>query len=159
MFDQLNDEKSSITKRRNLPFWALLSIWLVMSTGFTAYNWFLVRQDEAIAPHEQIVVGSIYKTTHWKQDTAFYSFTYADRKYYGSEIVGPDKMCICDVPVYFDPAHPSTSTLVDYLRKSKQDHSMMIGCGYASEGLAVILALVLWIKRSKTKSTENVSQV
>jgi uncharacterized membrane protein len=36
---------------------------------------------------------------------------------------------------------------------------MMIGCGYASEGLAVILVFVLWIKRSKSKSTVNVSQV
>jgi hypothetical protein len=142
-------------RRRNLPLWGLLLIWLVMSISFMIYNWFLVRQDEAIAPREQVVLGSIYRTSHWKQGTAFYSFTYAGRKYHGREMVRPDQLCLCDVAVYLDPAHPSTNTLVEYRHKSRQDHSMMIGCGYASGGLGVILAFVLWIKNSKMKSTED----
>ena len=142
-------------RRRNLPFWGLLLIWLIMSVGFMIYNWFLIRQDQAIAPAERAVLGSIYRTTRWKQDKAFYSFTFAGQKYYGSEIVGPDKMCICDVVIYFDPEHPSTNTLVEYRKKSKQDHWMMVGCGDASAGLAVALAFVLGLKMTRARAVQT----
>jgi hypothetical protein len=151
---QLAVRRKKQKQRKNLPFWGLLTIWLVMGSGFSAYFWFLVRQDESIAPREKVVLGSIYKRTHWKHESACYSFTYAGREYHGCETVRPDQ-CFCDVAVYFDPAHPSTNTLVKYRHKSKQDHEMMIGCAYASAGLAAILAFVLWIKRSRKQSQEN----
>lgn len=141
--------------RRRLPVWGILSILLTMAIGFTLYNWFLVGQDEAIASRERTVLGSIYRTTRWKQSTAFYSFTYAGREYKGSEIVGPDKMCICDVAVYFDPERPSTNTLVEYRRKKKQDHSMMVGCGYASLALGVGLVCA-WALKRRTDSAKEV---
>jgi hypothetical protein len=143
---------------KNIPLWGMLTIWLVMAIGLSAYNWFLVCQDEATAPREQVVLGSIYRTTHWKQDTAFYSFTYAGRNYKGSEMVRPDKMYIGDVAVYFDPEHPSLNTLVEFHHKSRQDHGMMVGCGYASVGLAALLACVLAFKKVKERSVQGSPQ-
>jgi hypothetical protein len=161
MFDQLDDkEPLEANKRKRLPFWAMLLIGLVMSTGFTAYNWFLVRQDERIAPKEQVALGSIYKSTNGKGGPrVFYSFLYVGKNYHGDDGVARESVLSNHVAVYLDPDDPATNTLTEYRLKSKQDHQMMIGCGYASEGLAVILALVLWTKRSRTKSTQNVSQV
>ena len=161
MFDQLDDKEPVETARRKrLPFWAMLLIWLAMSTGFTAYNWFLVRQDERIATKEQVALASVYKSTDGKGGPrVFYSFLYDGEKYQGDDGVARGSILSNHVAVYFDPEHPATNTLTEYRLKSKKDHRMMIGCGYASEGLAVILALVLWIKRSSKKSTENVSQV
>ena len=141
-------------QRKNLPFWGMLTIWLVMAGGFALYQRFLVLQDDAIAPRERSALGSMYKFTHRKHDKAFYSFTYAGREYYGSEIVAPNH-CFCDVAVYFDPNHPSTNTLIEYRRKSKQDHDLMMWCIYAAGALAVILACVLWLKNiRKSRETE-----
>ena len=138
------------SRRRNLPFWGMLTIWLVMAIGFTAYQWFLIRQDDAIAPRERSALGSMYKMTHWKQDKAFYSFTYEGREYHGSEIVAPGH-CFCDVAVYFDPDHPSTNTLVEYRRKSEQDRKMIVGCSYVSMALAIIFACVLLLRKERSK--------
>ncbi len=145
-------------RRRNLPFWALLTIWLVMAIGFAAYQWFLVRQDNAIAPREQVALGSMYKLTHGKSTTAFYSFTVAGKEYKGSEMVRSDH-CFCDVAVYFDPNDPSTNTLVEYRRKSRQDHAVMMGCSYAALGLAVILACVLMFKKATQNQEAEYSHV
>jgi hypothetical protein len=128
----------------------MLTIWLVMSTGFAAYNWFLVRQDKAIAPREQVALGTMYNLSHGRSTTASYSFNFAGKEYRGSEMVSSNH-CFCDVAVYFDPNHPSTNTLVEYGRKAKHDHDMMIGCSYASVGLATALACVLAFRKSKTK--------
>jgi hypothetical protein len=143
---------------RRLPFWGMLLIWLVMSIGFGAYQRFLVQQDQAIAPREQAMLGTVYKVTHGKQYTAHYSFKYEGKEYRNSEITRPDQG-VCDVAVYFDPRNPSTNTLVEYRHKINQDRWVMHACGYASIGLAGTLAVVLWIKRSRTRSTEQVSQV
>jgi len=140
--------RAKLRRRRNLPLWGILLIWLVMSAGFMVYNWFLVRQDEAIAPRQQVVLGSITAIHHGKSDTASYSFTYEGREFHGSQIVSPDQY-FGSVAVYFDSAHPSTSSLVDYRRKAKLDHSLMVGCGYTSVGLAVVLAFVLYLKKAK----------
>jgi hypothetical protein len=160
MHDQLIAEKPKRKPRRrrrkNLPFWAMLLIWLAMSTGFAAYNWFLVRQDERIAPKEQIALGSIYKSTNGRHGPrVYYSFSYEGKEYHGSESVAYGSVIGKYVAVYLDPNDPTTNTLTEFRLKSASDHKMMIGCGYASEGLAVILAFVLWIKRSKKQSTEN----
>jgi len=100
----------------------------------------------------------MYKMSHWKTDRAFYSFEYAGRKYHGSQIVSPDH-CFCDVAVYFDPHHPSTNALVEYRRKARQDYGMMVGFGYASIGLAAILACVLVLRKPKNKPESDYSSV
>jgi hypothetical protein len=141
-------------RRRNLSFRGMLTIWLAMSIAFTSYQRFLVWQDQAIAPREQIALGSMYKFTHWKHDKAFYSFTFAGREYHGSEIVAPNH-CFCDVAVYFDPNHPSTNTLVEYRRKSRQDHLVMIWCAYVTIGLVILLAFVLALKKARQKPEAN----
>jgi hypothetical protein len=144
-------------RRKNLPFWAILTIWLVMSTGFAAYNWFLVRQDEAIAPREQVALGTMYKLSHGKSTTASYSFEYSGKTYRGSETVSSNH-CFCDVPVYFDPDHPSTNTLVEYRRKINLDHGMMVACSYVSVGLAIILGCVVWALR-KSEQPSGIDSV
>jgi hypothetical protein len=154
MFDQLDDEEPKIRSRRRLPFWAMLLIWLGMSAGFTIYNWFLVRQDERIAPKERVALGSIYKSTNGRGGPhVYYSFDVDGKSYRGDEGVG--RYPINHVAVYFDPSDPTTNTITEYRLKRKQDHSIMIGCSYASEGLAAILVLVLWAKKSKNKPMEN----
>jgi hypothetical protein len=158
MFEQLDDQEPKLRRRRRLPFWAILTIWLVMAIGFAAYNWFLVRQDEAIAPREQVVLGSVYKISHGKTDTAFYTFNFAGRAWHGSEMA-PYKQCVCDAAVYFDPTNPSNSSLVEYRRKSRLDHRMMTGCGYASAGLGAALACVLVLKKARRKSQADYSRV
>jgi hypothetical protein len=137
-------------RRKNLPFWGMLLIWLIMSAGFAAYSWFLVRQDELVAPRERVVWGTIHKMTHWKSNKAFYSFTFAGKEYHGNEIVPPDQYC-CDVVVYLDPARPSTCSLVEFHHKSKQDRSVMKGCTYAAVGLAAALAFTLLLKWKRKK--------
>jgi hypothetical protein len=141
-------------RRRNLPLWRLLVIPLVISVGFMIYRWFLVRQDEAIAPREQVVLGTVYKVTHGKQYTAQYSFAYEGKVYRGSEITHPDQ-CVCDAAVYFDPTNPSTNTLVEYRRKSKQDRWMMHACSYTSIGLAVALACIWGLKKPRGESAQG----
>lgn len=138
---------AALRRRRKLPFWGMLTIWLVMAVGFAAYNWFLVRQDQAIAPRENVALGTMYKLSQWKGTTAFYSFKFAGKEYRGSEAVAPDH-CFCDVAVYFDPDHPSTNTLVEYRRKAKEDHDMMRDSSYASVGLAALLACVLAMRNT-----------
>ena len=137
-------------RRQRLPLWAILTIWLVMSVGFAVYSWILVRQDEAIAPGEQVARGSVYKVNHGKHDTALYTFSFAGETYYGSDSVRSDQ-CLCEVAVYFDPAHPTTNNLVEYRLKSLQDNGVMIGCSYAAIGLAALLTLVLAFKKARQK--------
>jgi cytoskeletal protein RodZ len=141
-------------RRRNLPLWGMLSIWLVMSLGFAAYNWFLVLQDEAVAPREQMALGTINHISHGKHDTAHYSFTYAGKEYHDEEMVRSDQTP-GDAVVYFDPTHPSTSSLVEYRRKSKQDRSVMKGCLYAAIGLTAALTFTLFLKWKKKDSLEK----
>ncbi len=160
MFDQLDDQELVTKRRRRLPFWAMLLIWLSMSTGFMTYNWFQVRKDERIAPNEKVALGSIYKSTHGKGGPrVFYSFSYDGKEYHGDDSVAYGSVLSSHVAVYLDPNDPATNTLTEYRSKSAFDHKIMIGCGYASEGLAGILALVLWIKRSKKQSAGNNSVV
>lgn len=141
---------AALRRRKHVPFWGMLTIWLVMSAGFAAYNWFLVRQDESIAPREHVALGTMYKLTQGRHGpTASYSFTFEGKKYYGSESVSSDH-CFCDVAVYFDPTHPSTNTLVEYGRKAKLDHGMMVWCSYGSLVLAAILGCVLALRRPKS---------
>jgi len=158
MFDQLDDTEPVTKSRRRLPFWAMLLIWLSMSIGFAIYNWFLVRQDERIAPIERVALGSIYKSTDGRGGPhVYYSFEVDGKTFRGDEGVG--KYAINHVAVYFDPSDPATNTITEYRLKREQNRSMMIGCGYASGGLAVILVLVLWIKKPEKKSMENDSIV
>ena len=92
----------------------------------------------------------MYNLSHGKTTTASYSFKFAGKEYRGSDTVSSNH-CFCDVAVYFDPNHPSTNTLVEYGRKAKQDHAMMMGCSYASVGLANALACVLAFRKPKNK--------
>jgi hypothetical protein len=147
-------------KRKNLPFWGMLSIWLAMSTGFAIYNWFLVKQDERIAPKEQVALGSIYKSTNGRRGPrVFYTFPYDGKQYHGDDSIAYGSTVSSHVAVYFDPDDPTTNNLVEYRHKSKQDHEIMIGCGYAAAVLAALLAFVLWIQRSGNQSKENYSIV
>jgi hypothetical protein len=122
MFDQLDDKEPVETnKRKRLPFWAMLLIWLVMGTGFTAYNWFLVRQDERIAPKEQVALASIYKSTDGKGGPrVFYSFLYDGEKYQGDDGVARGSILSNHVAVYLDPDDPATNTLTEYRFKEQE---------------------------------------
>jgi hypothetical protein len=133
--------------RKRLPFWRMLLIWLIMSIGFMTYNWYLVRQDESIAPREQVALGNMYKRNHGRTESACYSFSYGGKEYHKCETVS-SVQCFCDVAVFFDPTNPSLSSIKEYRLKSAFDHKIMVGCGYASVGLAVILAFVLLRKNS-----------
>lgn len=141
-------------RRQNLPFWGLLTLWLVMSLVFAGYNWFLVHQDDEVAPREQTVLGSIDRISHGKSDTAHYSFTYAGKEYHDDEMARPGQTP-GDAVVYFDPTDPSISSLVEYRHKSKYDRSIMKGCTYAAIGLATALAFTLFLKWRRKKDAEE----
>jgi hypothetical protein len=143
----------------NLRLRVGLSIGLVMSIGCGVHQWFLVQQDEEIAPREQNVRGTVYEVIHGKGYTAHYSFTYEGQQYFGSETTGPDQS-VRDTTIYFDPTDPSTNTLTEYRIKREKDHSTMFYCGYASVGLAAALAFAWKFKdqrgsSAQTGSTQN----
>ena len=89
-------------------------------------------------------MGSIYKSGDGRSGPhVSYSFSYGGKQYRGSDSVARESVLSSHVAVYLDPDDPTTNGLTEYLRKSKQDHGLMIACMYAAVGLAVILAFVL----------------
>jgi hypothetical protein len=134
-------------------FLTVLTFGLVISIGYGVHQWFLVQQDEEIAPRERAVEGTVYEVIHHKGDTAHYSFTYEGKQYLGSEETGPDQ-CACETMVYLDPTNPSMNTLTEYRIKLNKDRSLMFTCGYASLGFAAALASAWWFNRETPNSTQ-----
>jgi hypothetical protein len=125
---------------------------LTLTVGTTIYHWALVRQDDRVAPREQVILGTKSEISTGKGGyAACYSFNYEGRKYSGDENHHSRLSSSDTVAVYFDPDDPTTNSLTEFRVKSGRDHGTMISFGFASVGFAVILALFLAIKRSKEK--------
>ncbi|MGA7884576.1 MAG: hypothetical protein WCA44_02445 [Acidobacteriaceae bacterium] len=148
MFEQPANQETRPTRRRRVPPWGLFAVLLATSLWLAVHYGTLARQDAVVAPREQVAVGTMLKLTHGKHTTVWYSFTYAGRQYRGSDTVSPNH-CFCDVTVYFDPANPSTNTLVEYKRKTWADHLTMTFCLWMSAAFAALLVVAMAIRRRK----------
>jgi hypothetical protein len=128
--------------RTNLRFWQLLSIWLVMSIGFGAYQSFRSRQDARIEQRQSTAWGVVYATTNGKNPTASYSFKYEGKEYRGSQSFSSIGLPGAEVSIFFDPQDPTKNSLTEYGRKTSEDRSLAAACGYAACGLTGALVLV-----------------
>lgn len=156
MFEPAGNQNSQTGGARRLQRWAFPVVLLAMSLALAFHYGSLARQDAAIAPRQQVAVGTMLKLTHGKYTTAWYSFTVAGRQYRGKGTVSPSH-CFCDVTVYFDPSNPAMNSLVEYKRKTWADHITMSVCLWLSAAFAALLVLAL-VKRS-SKPQPNYSQV
>ncbi len=124
----------------------MLAIGLVMTIGFTIYDWSQARQDARIEPRQASAFAIIDETTNGKHPSASYWFKYQGKEYRGRESSPSSGYPGAEVVVFFDPHDPSKNSLTEYGRKLAIDRSMVKGCGYASCGLAVALVITLFVK-------------